>query len=89
MRRSNRSAAIGLIIAAAAQIGSWRKVRGNPLKLGAAVILILYTLYTGAAILLDFNFSGALYGIDQAQCSSNGWKTLRRWCCWKRRLRSP
>jgi len=57
--------AFGLIIAAAALIGPWRKVRGNPLKLGAAVILILYTLYIGAAILLDFNGSGALYGIDQ------------------------
>jgi len=58
--------AIGLIIVTAALIGAPRKLRGNPLKLGAAAILILYTLYIGSAILLDFNLSGSLYGIEQA-----------------------
>ncbi|MDX2160900.1 MAG: ABC transporter permease [bacterium] len=43
--------------------GAWRE---NPLKLGAAAVLIAYTLYMGTAIIGRFNIGGALSGIEQA-----------------------
>lgn len=58
--------AVGLMIAAAALIGNPSRLRQSPIKLGAAALLILYTLYIGLAVLLDFNLSGLVYGIDQA-----------------------
>lgn len=46
-------------------IGKWRDVRTNPLKLGASIALILYTLYMLIAIIARVNLMGALLGMDQ------------------------
>jgi len=58
--------ALLLVIVGAALIGRPRALRRSPIKTGAAVVLIAYTLFIVLAIILDFNLTGALYGIDQA-----------------------
>lgn len=58
--------ALGLIIAAAALINGTRRWRKDPLKFGAALVLIGYTLFIVLANLLDFNLTGVIFGIDQA-----------------------
>ena len=57
---------IGLAVCSAVLIRIHRDtLRAKPLLLGAAVILIAYTLLIGLAILFGFNLSGALAGVPQ------------------------
>jgi NitT/TauT family transport system permease protein len=57
---------IGLAVCSAVIIRVHRAtLRAKPLLLGAAVILIAYTLLIGLALLFGFNLSGALAGVPQ------------------------
>ncbi|MCA9902370.1 MAG: ABC transporter permease [Anaerolineae bacterium] len=58
--------AVGLILTSVILAGDWASLRRSPLRLTAAIILLLYGLYIAAAVLLDFNLMGAFLGIDQA-----------------------
>ena len=47
-------------------LGNRTPIAGSPIRIGAAAILILYTVYMLLAVVFGFNLSGALFGIDQA-----------------------
>lgn len=59
-----------LAVAVAALITPLRTLRGNPIKLGGAVVLIAYTLYVTLAILAKVNLAGMVMGIDGAVFSA-------------------
>lgn len=58
--------ALSLLFASWVFIGSWARIRRQPIRMAAAVALFIYALYIGVAILLDFNLGAAFVGIDQA-----------------------
>ena len=58
---------IGLVVCSAVIINIHRtNLSSHPIRLGAAIILIAYTLLIGLAILLQFNLSGEIVGVPQA-----------------------
>lgn len=57
--------AVGLILTFLILAGDWASLRRNPIRLAAAIVLLLYGLYIAVAVLLDFNLMGAFLGIDQ------------------------
>ncbi len=51
-------------------LGNRTAIAGNPIKVAAAIILIVYTAYMLLAIVFGSNLSGTLFGIDQAVFSA-------------------
>jgi len=57
---------IGLLLTSVILVGDWASLRQNPIRLAAAIVLLLYGFYIALAVLFDFNLAGAFMGIDQA-----------------------
>ncbi|MCC6616272.1 MAG: ABC transporter permease [Anaerolineae bacterium] len=56
---------VGLLLTSVILVGNWGMLRQNPIRLAAAVVLLLFGLYVFVAVIFDFNLIGALLGIDQ------------------------
>lgn len=57
---------VGLLLTSVILVGNWSTLRQNPIRLVAAIAVLLYGFYIALAILFDYNLMGALLGIDQA-----------------------
>ncbi|MBE0690729.1 MAG: ABC transporter permease [Anaerolineae bacterium] len=57
---------VGLILTSLILVGNWASLRQNPIRLAAAIVLLLYGLYIALAVIFDFNLAGAFLSIDQA-----------------------
>jgi NitT/TauT family transport system permease protein len=57
--------ALGLVICVVALVSPWQALRKDRVRLAAAALLVVYTVYVVLAIIFRFNLLGVLFGFPQ------------------------